>query len=84
MNRQEKLDLEADVYDAWVERYKNVKDFDPENPTIEQLDDYYSANLKAFPPQKGTFAYEVANMSEAELEELRKLSIYQEQSNLPL
>lgn len=79
MNREEKLARTSDVYEQWLRKYENTPGFDPNNPTLEQSDEEYRLLKKTFGKVgSGKFAEKVAKMSEEELTELRKLSIYQE------
>ena len=77
MNRQEELNRAGQVFDAWVDKYAANSGFDPNNPTAEQATEYYNLLKEEFGQVgQGEFAEQVANMSEEELAELRKLPIY--------
>ena len=77
MNRQEELDITSDVYKQWTDKYATTPGFDPNDPTLEQSDDYYNLIKTALGQVgRGKFAESVATMSEADMEILKKLSIY--------
>jgi hypothetical protein len=81
MDRQERLDRTADVYEAWIAKYDDIPGFDPNNPTQEQADDYYFSLRDAIGTVgSGEFAKRVAKLSDEELAQLRTLPIYQETS----
>lgn len=85
MNREQKLARISDVNEKWLRKFENTPGFDPNNPTLEQSDEQYRLQKKALGQVGvGEFAESVAKMSEEELAELRKLSIYQETSVLGL
>jgi len=72
MDQQKRAHLEQKLFDDWQDRWLAKGYFDPENPTMEQNDDWYYAYVKAFPPKKGTRAWKIANMTKEELAEFRK------------
>lgn len=79
MNRQQELARISDVNERWLRKFKDTPNFDPENPTLEQSDEQYRLTKEEFGQVGvGEFAESVAKMSEEELAELRKLSIYQD------
>jgi predicted Abi (CAAX) family protease len=78
MDRQEELNRTGLVHEAWADKYAAVPGFDPDNPTAEQATDLYNAlKSELGSVGKGEFADEIARMSEDELNQLRRLSIYQ-------
>ena len=78
MNRQEELKRTELVFESWTDKYQKTPGFDPDNPTAEQATDLYNALKTEFGAVgSGDYAYQVSRMSEEELAELRKLSIYQ-------
>ena len=81
MNRYQKLARTSDVNEKWLKKFENTPGFDPNNQTLEQSDEQYRLEKEEF-GQVGTgaFADAVAKMSEEDLADLRKLSIYQETS----
>lgn len=77
MNRDQKLQLQAEVADKWLALYDDEPGFDPDNPTLEQSNEEYRLTQEAFGKVGvGEFADAVSKMTDAELSALRRLPMY--------
>lgn len=78
MNRQERLDLTADVYASWIAKYDDIPGFDPDYPTAEQETDYLAIQQEmGLPIGSTSWQKTVDSMTEEQIQELLASPAYQ-------
>lgn len=77
MNQTEKNQIAAALYDAWVERNKDVPGFNPDKPTPEQEAELAAATFNAMPEIVGKeWAEYVNNLTDEERQALLDSPLY--------